>query len=401
MKRMRFLLVLTTMLLSSRFVLAQVSLDLNGDYSTDPLDFAAVADAILAGEQSGSADINQDKKVDVKDITTMYNRIYNTRYFWFGNPRPYASDYTTKSGLAINKYNSISEVLAAAPTIKLDANQNGFILVPSGWDVSDVAMQDTGTGEYFALTERSTNIVNHKVYYSGKFSTAGNVTLKKKSDAEAFYKEKHPNNNPDNNPDNNNGVTYYDNITNCSANDASFATNDGASNGITFRLINKTGKYICFSGKYKLYIKQGDYNNWTSNASAEQELETHICPYDSDAGGYSHWYENPYKLAPDQALEFTLTEIKIYEHDPATGGVRTVKLPLDYYTNGSWHFMSVDKGNSIPAVKLGHGTKDKHNSAWLVRVRPIKSSDCLVQKGKKYNMIIYSADTSSPDWNCK
>ena len=179
MKRMRFLLVLTTMLLSSRFVLAQVSLDLNGDYSTDPLDFAAVADAILAGEQSGSADINQDKKVDVKDITTMYNRIYNTRYFWFGNPRPYASDYTTKSGLAINKYNSISEVLAAAPTIKLDANQNGFILVPSGWDVSDVAMQDTGTGEYFALTERSTNIVNHKVYYSGKFSTAGNVTLKK------------------------------------------------------------------------------------------------------------------------------------------------------------------------------------------------------------------------------
>ena len=125
MKKMRFLLVLTTMLLSSRFALAQVSLDFAERHDViDSYDFAAVADSILAGVPGGPADINQDEKVDVMDITTMYNRIYNTRYFWFGNPRPTASDYTTKSGLAINKYNSISEVLAAAPTIKIDANQN-------------------------------------------------------------------------------------------------------------------------------------------------------------------------------------------------------------------------------------------------------------------------------------
>ena len=104
MKKMRLLLVLTTILLSSRFVMAQVSLDLKRDYETDYHDFAAVADSILASVPGGPADINQDGKVNVMDITTMYNRIYNTRYFWFGNPRPTASDYTTKSGLAINKY---------------------------------------------------------------------------------------------------------------------------------------------------------------------------------------------------------------------------------------------------------------------------------------------------------
>ena len=209
------------------------------------------------------------------------------------------------------------------------------------------------------------------------------------------------NNNTNNNNNNSNGVVYINKVTNCSASDNSFATNDGASNGITFRLINKTGKYICFSGKFKPYVKQGDYNKWTSDASAEKELETHICGPDSKAGGWPHWYENPYTLAPDQALEFTLKEITIYQGTGTEGVIKTKKQSLDTYTNGKWHFMSVDKGNSIPAVKLGHGTKDKHNSAWLVRVRPIKSSDCLVQKGKKYNMIIYSADTSSPDWNCK
>ena len=196
----------------------------------------------------------------------------------------------------------------------------------------------------------------------------------------------------------------YDSVT---ADTPSFATNDGIANGITFRMINKTGKDICFSGKFKPYIKKdGPMNGWNSDGSASpttQELECHQTPPSSVADGWPHWHVNDIKLAVGESREFSLTEFKEYAGNGTT--VQTVVIPMDTYTNGEWYFVAEDNvAAGGPAIKVGFAAMEsegkRSNSAYIIHVRPVKASDAKIEKGKKYNLVIYNADTDSKYWYC-
>jgi hypothetical protein len=57
-----------------------------------------------------------------------------------------------------------------------------------------------------------------------------------------------------------------------------------------------------------------------------------------------------------------------------------------------------------PAIKLGFAAMEadgkRSNSAYIIHVRPVKASDAKIEKGKKYNLVIYKADTDSKYWYC-
>ncbi len=202
------------------------------------------------------------------------------------------------------------------------------------------------------------------------------------------------------------GACKYD-YDSVSANDPSFATDDGIPDGISFRLINKTGKDICFSGKFKPYIKKdGPHNGWNSDGTGSpttQELECHITPPTSTDDGWPHWHVNDITLANGESKEFSLTEFKEYQGNGSF--VQTITIPMDTYTNGEWYFLAEDNvAAGGPSIKLGFAAMEndgvRSNSAYIIHVRPVKASDAMVQKGKKYNLIIYQADTDSKYWYC-
>lgn len=205
-----------------------------------------------------------------------------------------------------------------------------------------------------------------------------------------------------------NGICKFDYST-VTASEPSFTTDDGIPNGITYRLINKTGKNICFSGKFKPYIKKGGpHNGWNSDGSGSpttQELESHITPPTDVSDGWPHWHINDIKLAPNEYKEFSLTEFKQYNGNGTT--VQTVVEPMDKYTNGEWYFLAEDNvAAGGPCIKLGFAAMERDkgnkrsNSAYIIHVKPIQASDCKVEKGKKYNLIIDKADTDSKYWYC-
>ncbi|MBO4351699.1 MAG: hypothetical protein J6A01_12265 [Proteobacteria bacterium] len=197
---------------------------------------------------------------------------------------------------------------------------------------------------------------------------------------------------------------------NVSADDPSFATDDGIPDGITFRLINKSGKDICFSGKFKVYIKKGGPQDGWAEGATTYELECHLSAPTSEAGGWAHWYENKLTLAPDAYRDYDFTEFTEYWGNGQN--VTTKIVPLDEYVNGQWYFFSEDNpgfiasngAGGVPAIKLGFAAmKDdgtRGDNPFLLHVRPVKASDGKLEKGKKYNLVIYEAVTDSKYWHC-
>ena len=197
-----------------------------------------------------------------------------------------------------------------------------------------------------------------------------------------------------------------------SADDPSFATNDGIPNGITLKLWNKSGKDICFSGKLKLYIKKDNpLNGWATDGSATtHELECHFSAPTYVGDGWPHWYENRIQLAAGESIEYNFTEFIEYIGNGST--VQTTKIPLETYVNNNWYFVSEDNpsfvgsggGGGVPAIKLGHAAKkddgSRGDNPFLIHVRPVKASDGKLEKGKKYNLVIYEAVTDSQYWFC-
>ena len=199
---------------------------------------------------------------------------------------------------------------------------------------------------------------------------------------------------------------------NVSASDPSFATDDGIPNGITLRLINKSGKDICYSGKFIMYIKEnGPQNGWgNDNKPIGYGLPCHLAGPSNENGGYAHWHENKFKLKPDEYKDYDFTEFIDYSGNGSS--VQKVAIPIDKYVNGKWYFYpdnnvlfeSSNGAGGIPAIKMGHaameqdGTRGDH--AFLLHVRPVNANDGKLEKGKKYNLIIYEAVTDSKYWYC-
>lgn len=164
-------------------------------------------------------------------------------------------------------------------------------------------------------------------------------------------------------------------------------------NGMKFNLVNKTNETVYFSGKLKLYIKQGNTNVWDNDG-----FEINLCGPDDISDGWPHFRKNNYSLAPGQSKELTVTEIKKYVGTGAPNTVNTVTEHINKYIG--WQFVSADKDGtfpyiSIPAVKLGVSVTDNgkvSNSAFILHVKPISGQ---IQLGKTYDLII---DTIKPGY---
>ena len=176
-------------------------------------------------------------------------------------------------------------------------------------------------------------------------------------------------------------------------------TDGTAGNGIKLVLHNKTGKQICFSGKFTMYVKDaGTANVWNKT------MPTYICKYDSNANGWPHWNTNPYTLAPDEALTVTLTDpLKSYSGNGTY--VTDYTEPLSNYIGKQ--FVTADSAEwpqGIAAIKLGHAGyvagDGVHNTNGLIHVKPVVQSACDIVRGRTYHLTIDKARTDHAEWNC-
>ena len=176
-------------------------------------------------------------------------------------------------------------------------------------------------------------------------------------------------------------------------------TDGTAGNGIKLVLHNKTGKQICFSGKFTMYVKDaGTANVWNKT------MPTYICKYDSNANGWPHWNTNPYTLAPDEALTVTLSDpLKSYSGNGTY--VTDYTEPLSNYIGKQ--FVTADSAEwpqGIAAIKLGHAGyvagDGIHNTNGLIHVKPVAQSACDIVRGRTYHLTIDKARTDHAEWNC-
>lgn len=76
MKKIRILTVLAAMLLSCGIAIAQIVIgDVNQDQKLNAKDITALADSVVKGKQSRRLDLNEDGKVNVADVTKVLNLI--------------------------------------------------------------------------------------------------------------------------------------------------------------------------------------------------------------------------------------------------------------------------------------------------------------------------------------
>ena len=176
-------------------------------------------------------------------------------------------------------------------------------------------------------------------------------------------------------------------------------TDGTAGNGIKLVLHNKTGKQICFSGKFTMYVKDaGTANVWNKT------MPCFICKYDSNANGWPHWNTNPYTLAPDGELTVTLTDpLKSYSGNGTY--VTDYTEPLSNYIGKQ--FVTADSAEwpqGTAAIKLGHAGyvagDGVHNTNGLIHVKPVVQSACDIVRGRTYHLTIDKARTDHAEWNC-
>ena len=370
-----------------------------------------------ASAQSVRGDVNNDGVVNVADITELVNIIMSssttpgndpvvepvgeTYYYWIGTSKP--STANNFHATSTTTFTTLAEALASNKSISVSANSWGVVLLPSSWkaNADDLVLWDNNNSKMYTLAKKTTDIANHDYFESKvKIQDATTIYLKKKSDVQGQAKATDPQ--PQQEPQQEQPtVTPDPQPSNPVATGNSYAEYTGV-NGIGIVLHNNTGQTIKFSGKFKPYIKGSNYTAWSSDASQEQELEIHLQKPDSYAGGWPHWYTNPFTLAPGATLERTYTHATLYNGTGVEGVVNEVPISIDNYVGK--YFMAVDKtdgaGNiQILAVKLGQSiyntVKAKlENTPTMLHIQPMKASDAQIRKGYTYHFII---DKYTPD----
>ena len=109
---------------------------------------------------------------------------------------------------------------------------------------------------------------------------------------------------------------------------------------------------------------------------------------------------NSWQLVKELKEATGLPSAASFKHVSPAGAA--VGLPLSE-VDRHIYFVAEDAPGG-PGIKLGFAAMEKDgkrsNSAYIIHVRTIKPNDCKVEKGKKYNLIIYKADTDSKYWYC-
>ena len=192
MRKMRLLTVLAVMLLSCGIANAQtVRGDVNLDQKVDGEDITALADSVMKDNQSKRLDLNRDDKVNVADVVKVVNMIQNPIYFYLGTQEPTSENFTTLEGVT-REYETLEEVMKAAPTLAIEYNERGYLLCPSSWDAKDLALQNDNNGDFFELTEAETDISGYTLFKTEEVEGGAVTVLKTKADAEEYERKLHP-----------------------------------------------------------------------------------------------------------------------------------------------------------------------------------------------------------------
>lgn len=344
-------------------------------------------------EISAAATLKLKTKADAE---AYQNKLKDPVYFWLGTYYPTSYTFPTVDGKEVagifTTYTSLADAMAKASRA-YNAGEYAVVMYPKTWGAKDdLVFLDATNKKYYAVKKKDVTDFPDFLYYESEKKIGANTTIKlsTKSAAEnagaTQYTEATPVN-PDPTPVNPDPTP----VTPPISSSTSYATNDGPANGIRITILNSCGQTVKFSGKFKLYIKQGNNNVWSSDASAEKELAAHINDPDNTADGWPHWYQNYYTLAHGQSKTYDLTVVKDYV--TATPTI----LPISTYTNGTWSFMTVDKTAGslvlISAVKLGQCVYDTvkkslTNTPALLHVSPMNANDAKLQNGKHYHFII-------------
>ena len=193
MRKMRLLTVLAVMLLSCGIANAQtVRGDVNLDQKVDGEDITALADSVMKDNQSKRLDLNRDDKVNVADVVKVVNMIQNPIYFYLGTQEPTSENFTTLEGVT-REYETLEEVMKAAPTLAIEYNERGYLLCPLSWDAKDLALQNDNNGDFFELTEAETDISGYTLFKTEEVEGGAVTVLKTKADAEEYKKNLKPN----------------------------------------------------------------------------------------------------------------------------------------------------------------------------------------------------------------
>ena len=193
MRKMRFLTVLAAMLLSCGFANAQTEGQTEGQ----------IGDLFMRnGETWG--DVNNDGKVDAADITILANIIMGKYeniddYFYLGTVEPTRDNCNTLEGV-VTTYESIEDALAAKPTLAIQNDGFGYLLCPSGWVTSLMALQnEENNGSFYELKtiaaspEPELYISGYTLFKTEQIENGGTYILKTKEAAEEYKRSLNPN----------------------------------------------------------------------------------------------------------------------------------------------------------------------------------------------------------------
>lgn len=318
-------------------------------------------------------------------------------YFGLTVSKPMKSNYTTgpagMPSFVTTDYKSLDDVIKAEPSLTIRDNDYGVIYYPESWGTKELVVQDKQGGFIYTLNKiASLDVPGYVAFQTkNKIQVGGEIYVRTMDAAKAKFPDAVVDPEPIHIPDPIDPVDPVVDPIIPPTNNASYATSDGPANGFRITITNNSGQTVKFSGKCKLYVKQGNNNAWSADASAEKELPAHINDPDDTSDGWPHWYKNNYTLVQGQSWTYDVTVLKDYV--TATPTI----LSVDYYANGTWSFMTVDKMAGslllIPAVKLGQCVYDTEkkkltNTSSLLHLSPMNRNDAKVQKGKHYHFII-------------
>ena len=133
-------------------------------------------------------DVNGDGRVNVADIASIIDVIAKGEagYFYFGNVRPTAENYTSLPGV-IGSYTSISEASGATATIA--AGETLYMMCPASWmEGKSVELEDESGNPISFLEENDAiTISGYVIYRTQALNDEKTVVLKTSNDTYFWY----------------------------------------------------------------------------------------------------------------------------------------------------------------------------------------------------------------------
>ena len=133
-------------------------------------------------------DVNGDGRVNVADIASIIDIIAKGEagYFYFGNVRPTAENYTSLPGV-IGSYTSISEASGATATIA--AGETLYMMCPASWmEGKSVELEDESGNPISFLEEKDAITISGYVIYRTQALNDEKTVVLKTDEGNTWYK---------------------------------------------------------------------------------------------------------------------------------------------------------------------------------------------------------------------